>query len=155
MKKIKVGPINFALVDDEDFEYLNQYTWSVNLQNRKKPRAFSQKLKTYMHRLIVNCPKDMQVDHIDGNPLNNQKSNLRICTLKENCRNIKKRKKGTSEYKGVYFEKFSKKWRAEITFNNKTIKLGRFLNEKDAALAYDEAALFYFKEFSSLNFKKD
>jgi hypothetical protein len=153
MKQIKVGPNHFAIIDDEDFEYINSFTWSLNLQNKKKPRAFSQKLKTYMHRLIMNCSKGMQVDHIDGNPLNNQKSNLRICTLKENCRNVEKRKHCSSIYKGVHFEKYTKKWRAQITVNNKEIKLGRFLNEKDAAIAYDKAAMFYFKEFSYLNFK--
>ena len=101
----------------------------------------------------MNCPKGYSVDHIDNNPLNNQKYNLRICLLKDNSKNSTKRKNTSSKYKGVYFETGTKKYKANIKVNYKTISLGRFTNEIDAAKAYDAAAIKYFGEFANLNFK--
>jgi hypothetical protein len=101
----------------------------------------------------MNCPKKYTVDHIDNNPLNNQKSNLRICSLKDNSKNSTKRNNTSSKYKGVYFENYTKKYKANIKVDYKTINLGRFLNEIDAAKAYDKAAIKYFGEFANLNFK--
>lgn len=87
MKKILLNNNNYAIVDDEDFEFLNKFNWhksetgyAVRCEKRKTIR---------MHRLIVNCPDDMLVDHINGNRLDNRKQNLRICTFNENIRNRK------------------------------------------------------------------
>lgn len=152
MKQIIVNN-HLIMLDDEDFDYINQFTWCIIKQGNNKKRAYNYKLKNYMHRIIMKCPKGYSVDHIDGNPLNNQKLNLRICLLKDNSKNSSKHKNTTSKYKGVHFENYTKKWKACIKVNYKTINLGRFSNELEAAKAYDNAAIKYFGEFAGLNFK--
>jgi len=102
-----------------------------------------------MHRLITKPPKNMQVDHIDGNCLNNQKNNLRICTHSENMKNRKAN--SNKRFKGV--EKVpSGKWRAQITVNGKKIYIGTYETELEAAQAYDKEAVKFHKEYSKTNF---
>lgn len=102
----------------------------------------------YLHRYITQCPKGKYVDHIDGNRLNNVRTNLRICTNAENIRN---RKAVKGKYKGVHFSKKLNKWVAQITTNYKCKHLGCFGSEKEAALAYNEAAIELHGEFAYLN----
>lgn len=105
-----------------------------------------------MHRIITNAPQDKQVDHINGNPLDNRKCNLRVCTQKENSRNREKRKEKTSSiYKGVCFHKRKHKWQASITLDGKLIHLGYFKTQNEAALIYNEAAKKYHGEFAKFN----
>ena len=153
MKEIQLTQGYFTQVDDEDYEYLNQFKWHVNLsKGNARAKRYGLANKKYvpilMHRELMNFPDKLLVDHIDGNPLNNQKSNLRICTHAENRRNMKKRNKRL--YKGVYLTKNNKFFSA-IKFNRKSIWLGIFNTEEDAALAYNQAAIKYFKEFACLN----
>lgn len=101
-----------------------------------------------MHTIFMQTPKGLCVDHIDGNGLNNRRSNLRVCNSKQNTSSTRSRK-GTSKYKGV--SKFGSKWRAYIAPNRKQISLGYFSNQKDAAIAYNIAAEKYFGEFALLN----
>ena len=105
-----------------------------------------------MHKLILNVPKGMQGDHINGNSLDNQRSNLRICTKDENNRNAKIRKDNKSGYKGVVWDKDNKEWKTRIWFNRKAIYLGRFNNIKEAVVTYNNAALKYHGKFAKLNF---
>lgn len=107
-----------------------------------------------MHREIMNAPKGMVVDHIDGNGLNNRKSNLRICTQAQNNLNSRPKRNCSSRYKGVSFYKRDKIWQVQIFHNSRTIFLGRFDDEIEAALAYDRKAAELFGEFAYLNFKK-
>jgi hypothetical protein len=106
----------------------------------------------YMHHFILGV-KGVIVDHINGNGLDNRKSNLRICTHKQNCRSSRKRKKSVSKYKGVHWCRKTKKWVAQIGLDGRTKHLGYFKIEKNAALAYDRAAVKYFGEFALLNFQ--
>lgn len=103
-----------------------------------------------MHRLIMNTPEGMLVDHINHDCLDNRKSNLRICTHAENARN-KRPVIGTSKYKGVYWDKTNKKWEAHIRKGKDVKYLGQFKCEKKAALAYNEKAKELFGEFAYLN----
>jgi hypothetical protein len=95
------------------------------------------------------------IDHIDGNPSNNQFENLRCCTSNLNNLYNTKPQKGTSEYKGVCYKQKSKKWTAQITVDRISIHLGCFDDEKNAALKYNEAARYYFGEFARINEVKE
>jgi hypothetical protein len=106
-----------------------------------------------MHRFVMNCPAGMEVDHMDGNGLNNQKANLRICTRRQNSSN-RLRRKG-SGYKGVHPYDGGKKWIVTITVDYKNINLGMFTCEKAAARCYDAVAKLAFGEFARLNFPED
>jgi len=94
------------------------------------------------------------VDHIDGNGLNNTRANLRICTYQQNVCNCKSRG-GDSKYKGISWDKRSKKWRAKIRYNSKDKHLGVFEDEIEAAREYDREAAKLFGEFAYLNFPED
>lgn len=103
-----------------------------------------------LHRLIMQPPDDKLVDHIDGNGLNNRKSNLRICTDRQNSANSRKIANKTSKYKGV-FRRESGRWRAAIRVNGKLINIGTFTDEMEAARAYNAMAVLYFGSFAWLN----
>jgi hypothetical protein len=151
MKKIKIqNSEKFILVDEEDFDYLNQWRWRINTNGYAvKGESISRNL---MHRILLNDPINLQVDHRNGDKLDNRKENLRICTSSQNKMNVGIKSNNTSTYKGVSFDKFRNKYRACIMVNKKTISLGRFDSPIDAAHAYDEAAKKYFGEFAKLNF---
>lgn len=162
MKTIPLTQGKVALVDDEDYEWLSRWKWSVKL---KKYTCYAQRMvykaeltkKVYcirMHREIMGLkPGDKrQVDHIDDNGLNNQRHNLRICSDQENKFNKRKLGKAVSIFKGVTYSTGRRKcWRSRIKINKKEKHLGYFHNEHDAARAYNAAAIKYFKEFARLN----
>ena len=102
-----------------------------------------------MQRDILETPHNMVTDHKDGNGLNNQRINLRMCSKSQNGINVKKRG-GTSKYKGVQYK--CSKWHSAITKDRTCIPIGKFINEIDAALAYDKKAKELFGEFAYLNF---
>jgi hypothetical protein len=154
MKEIKLTQGKVALVDDEDFEYLNQWKWTAKqcgifyyAVRRKKTDGKS--IQYYMHRVILNTPTCLQVDHIDHDGLNNQKHNLRNCTCSQNRMNRIPRSK--SGYLGVYYVKHYIV--AQFPINGKMTHLGMFDTEELAAKKYDEYALKYYGEFANLNFK--
>ena len=154
MKQIELTQGKFALVDDDDFDELNQYNWCFHNGYAVRGVAISQgKQKTQlMHRLITNCPDDMEVDHINHDKLDNRKSNLRVCSSSENSHNQKMQTKvKSSRFKGVYFNKNANKWQAQIKLDDKNKYLGLFTNEIDAAIAYNVAAIELFGEFALLN----
>jgi hypothetical protein len=160
MKKIPLrgeyGTGKFALVDNDDFEKLNEYFWHVvsNSHGHIYVRSGMSPNHKIMHRLIVNAKKGEQVDHINHNTFDNRKSNLRICTHAENCQNAYKRKDNSSGYKGVnYYEgnRNKKHWVARIQINGKRVFLGCYKTSIDAAKAYNEAAKNYHGEYALLN----
>lgn len=170
MKELKLSSGKVALVDDEDYDYLMQWKWwtykGTNTLYAKRvyyiPGGKGKIRKTvFMHRLILGLTDpEVICDHADRNGLNNQRSNLRVATRSQNRANSKPSKNGTSIYLGVMCKKFINKndeirisWFAQIGFNGKTIGLGYFDNETDAAKAYDIKAKELFKEFANLNFK--
>lgn len=138
--------------DADDFDTVSQFRWRDSGHGYGVAYDNKSKKDVLIHRLIMNPLSTMSVDHIDGNPLNNKKSNLRVCTHSDNLKNQNKRKKRTSSiYKGVRPEKKGK-WVAGIVFNYKNISLGTYSTEVGAAFAYDLAAKSYFGEFARCNF---
>ncbi len=152
-KQIKLTKGKITKVDLNDFKYLNTIKWHYNhgyvsRTIRLKNNKFKKQL---MHRVIMKAPKSLQVDHINGNTLDNRRINLRLCTKSQNMRNQRISKNNTSGYKGVSWNKRAKKWVSYIRFNSKQYFLGNFKNIKKAARAYNVASKKYHKEFSNLN----
>lgn len=144
MKLLYLSDGSPVKVDDADYDWLSQYVWTRSA----KYYARSAKLKQYMHRLLMDAPKGMVVDHINGDPLDNRRSNLRICTQRDNTRNSK----GT----GTSLDKRRGTWRAEITVNRKRYYVGTgFKTQEDAMRAYDKAARRHFGEYAKLNFPNE
>lgn len=167
MKTIPLTQGKSALVDDEDFEWLSQWNWCVDERHRKRlPSTYyavrrhgNSRLpgskKLYMHKELVRrwgLPRSEQIDHRDGDGLNNQRSNLRPANRVDNYRNKIKSVGFTSRFKGVCWFKATNRWAACIKVMRKNHHLGYFLNEEDAAMAYDKAAQTYFGEFARFNF---
>ncbi len=145
MKTISLTQNKVAIVDDEDFDYLNQLKWYAHKDYKTKTfyAARSVYLKNgkstteQMHRLILNPPQGMQIDHIDGNGLNNQKSNLQIVTPRANCQNLHIKK--SSHFPGVTWHKGSKCWQSQIRIDGRYKYLGIFTDEEKAHQRYMEA----------------
>ena len=155
MKKIQLTQGKIALVDDEDFDDLNQYKWfavkSRNTFYAERHIPFNHSKKIKMHRYIMQTPDGLEVDHKDHNGLNCQKDNMRNCTNRQNQMNRQLYRHSTSGYKGVSWQKTCGKWMAYIWLNNKQKNLGRFVLIEDAAHAYNEAAKEFFRDFACLN----
>lgn len=152
MSKIQLTQNKYALVDDEDFDELNQHKWCCgkNKYTYYVMRKDSKLKKViYMHRVIMNQQHNLHVDHINRNGLDNRKENLRVCTKTQNLGNSKIRKDSTSGIKGISWHKRDKKWGSRININGKLKHLGYFSDKFDAKHAYTKAAKEYFGEFYS------
>lgn len=152
--KIRIGKDRFALVDQADYDFIKDYLWycSANkwgayVQGFPKGQAGNNRKRVSMHRVILNAPKGMCVDHINGNGLDNRRGNIRLCTPAENSYNRKLQHNSTSGHRGVYWHKASRRWRARISYARENISLGYYNNLEDAAKAYKEAAKKYYGEF--------
>lgn len=153
MKRIPLTQGKFALVDNEDFNHLNQWKWCYHLGYAIRS-IWIRKNKTRiirMHRVITNCPAGLEPDHRDKNGLNNQKYNLRICTRTQNQMNAKRRSDNISGYRGVSIHKDGH-ITVEIRINRKKTRIGTFPDLISAAKAYDTKAKELYGEFASLNF---
>lgn len=137
-----------TMVDIEDFDRLRLINWHSTASGY----AYNNKLG-YLHRYILNAPASVLVDHINGNTIDNRRSNLRFATDGENSWNSKP-KPSKSMYKGVYFLKNrkSKKWLSSIYRDGIAHRIGTFECEEEAARAYDKKAKELFGEFAYLNF---
>lgn len=143
---ITITKNKFAIVDADDFQRLNKLKWQFH------SKGYAANGKILMHRLILDAKKGQQIDHINGDKLDNRKCNLRLCTNSQNHMNKPKApKKTSSKYKGVWWCKYKKRWRVNIKINKKKIHIGDYKNEDDAGQAYNDAAISIFKEFACLN----
>ena len=157
MKEIELTQGYIALVDDEDYKRVNNFKWHIKrclntIYATGWVGRSGRKKKTSMHRYIMGLSlyNKKKIDHTDHNGLNNQKSNLKICTQFENMKN-QISNKGVSRYKGVRWHKREKKWYSQIMSDNVRIHLGVFADERLAAEAYNLAAVKYHGEFAKLN----
>lgn len=143
----------YAIVDHKDYVKLKQYKWHVLRKKtnkyaiRRNPEGKPKHI--LMHREILGCKKGELTDHINGNGLDNRRSNLRKCNSSESNRNVGMRNHNTSGYMGVH--RHENAWCAGIRVNGKHIHLGSYQDPKEAALAYNKAAVKYHGEFATLN----
>jgi hypothetical protein len=154
MKEIPLTQGQVAIVDDEDYPELAKYKWlAAWMPSSQAYRAETKRhgKNTLMHRLILMAPPGTEVDHKDHNPLNNSRSNLRICTRSENRRNSRAVRGSKSGYKGIVLHHGV--WETRITVDGKRLYLGRFKDPESAAKAWDQAAIKYHGEFAYTNFE--
>jgi len=134
-KKVPLGGDQFAIVDDEDFELVSRHRWHV-MASRDRTYVYAAS-KLRMHRLIIDAPPGVFVDHINGDTLDNRRCNLRLCTNAQNQQNTGSRG-GSSRHKGVSFNKKSGKWLGAFLFEGRRYYCGLWDNEDDAARAVDK-----------------
>ncbi len=142
-----------ALIDDTDYTMVSRFKWWIEPHKQtsyavaKKPNGDG---TLRMHRLIMSPCEDRLIDHRNRNGLDNRRENLRLCTYPENLRNSPSRG-GTSQYKGVSWHKQTGKWCVQLTINGKVRHMGLFIDETNAAIAYNEYAEQYYGEFEWRN----
>ena len=138
-------------MDDADYEALSKFKWCFNGRYavRPKPRPMTGGIR--MHREIIGTPVEKDTDHINGDKLDNRRSNLRVCTRSQNMANVGKLKNNSSGFKGIHWHVAGENWIAYIKINGKKRHLGCFADIKEAAQAYNEAAKQLFGEFANLN----
>lgn len=150
----------YALVDNDSFDYLNQWNWNMAREGYARRSQYMGKSKEgkyksdvlLMHRVIMNPPKGMIVDHINGDKLDNRRENMRNCSQADNLHNTRNlMRNNTSGYKGVSWDKTNQKWRAYIALNRKQKHLGYFDTKEEAAEAYFVAAKKLFGEYAYQN----
>lgn len=132
-------------MDDEDYERLAQYKWNVLVAphtvyaTRYLGKQAGGPRNVLMHREITGAPANLEVDHQNHCGIDNRKSNLRVCTHRENLQNRHNKQQCTSLYSGVYLHKHAGKWAAAINIDGKTRHLGLFTDETEAHRAYTRA----------------
>lgn len=155
MKPIYMPSGEVAFVDEDDYELINQHNWCMDrygyaILTSNNMLLIEKSSSRLMHRIIMNAPASIEVDHINGDPADNRKSNLRLCTRRQNMFNRRPSKLSKTGYKGVVETK-SGRFRAMIYYNGKNHWLGVFSTPKEAAEAYNKVANKHFGEFAYLN----
>ena len=159
-KLIPLTQDKFAIVDDEDYDELVKYKWyawkaydGLYYGRRSYCKKAGTRTTQTMHRFLTGY---QQTDHANGNGLDNRRENLRESTTSQNTINRRKHVDGTSsKYKGLYWNKSVKKWRAAIRIKGKVKHIGYFDSELSAALVYDSYARHFHGEFGTYNFPKE
>ena len=158
MKLIPLTQGKFAMVDDRDFECISKFKWFAH---KRENTFYAERHVTIngrdiiqkMHQFIMgDNPLKMDIDHRDGDGLNNQRSNLRFCSRSENSMNRRSQRNSSSIYKGVGWHKGCKKWMAYIQVDGVLVHLGYFIIEEDAARSYDVMCIKHHGEFARPNF---
>ena len=157
-----------ATVDPVDYENLSRFKWhavvvardvayAVRTASVKTPSGGQAKRTVFMHREILGLEggDGKEVDHVNGDGLDNRRSNLRVASRRENLRNRRSFAGSTSRYCGVGWRASRGVWRARITIEGREMSLGHFASEIEAALSYDEAARRWFGPYARLNFPDD
>ena len=160
-RRIKLTRGKYAIVNVEDFEWLNQYKWHCSYHGYAKRAVYKRtgkgrrQVEIYMHKLLCPVPDGMIVDHINRNSLDNRRENLRAATQKQNVWNRKFiRKRGKTRYNGIRWDKNKEKWQVRLTINGRRKSFGYYADEIEAAKVYDRVAKKYRGEYACLNFPK-
>jgi len=157
MSEIPLTQGKVALVDEQDYERVVAMKWHAALGRGgwyavHGIRHQGRTALLRMHRFVLNCQSGQEVDHINHDGLDNRRCNLRLCTRSQNVANSRKTKNNTSSrFKGVYWDTYYKRWRAQIGHNGQKHYLGSFDSEENAARTYNTKALELFGEFALLN----
>lgn len=158
MIEIPLSQGKVALIDDADYEKVSHHKWSVSFCKtgqkwyaRRTIRRDKKQHTIYLHRFILDAPPHLQVDHINGNGLDNRRANLRLVTVTQN-RQCGRSRPNKTRLKGVCFYKSRQTYQARIVVNGKKICLGYYKTPLEAALAYDAAAIKPHGEYARLNF---
>lgn len=146
-------------ISEQDLAFFNKYKWHISKTkdgHRYIKRAVwlagkGRGTSAFFHREVMNCPKGMYVDHINGDTLDNRRENLRICTMRGNARNMSSHKDSTCEFKGVSWDSSRNRWVAQIWDGKRQRHLGRHRDKLSAARRYDSAAKEVFGEYAKLN----
>lgn len=147
---VPVKNAGHAKVDPEDFDRASQRRWYAVKRGRKALILYAESAahpQVLMHRFIVDCPTGFVVDHINGDGLDNRRSNLRVCSQRDNSRN----RGAVNGYCGVSWKADIGRWRARIMVERREISLGAFDTPEQAAEAYNRAAIEHFGQFAKLN----
>lgn len=141
--------LGLLLIDIEDYSVFINRKWYLHTKGYlvciKQNTGHLTRIE-YLHRLILNPQKGQIVDHVNGNPLDNRRCNLRVCSQSLNVAKGRKRNNTSSKFKGVYWDRCRGKWKAAINAGGNYINLGHFTDELEAAQAYRNAAIKYYKE---------
>lgn len=161
MKKLHIIRDIYVTVDDEDYDYVKQFHWfyyntgyAFRCTYHGYVNGKQQRKQILMHRDLMKPGTGMDVDHIDGDGLNNSRSNLRVATRAQNMYNKRKQHNNKSGYIGVHWSKEKNKWRAVIRYLNKEQFVGYFDDIVKAAKARDLKALELHGDFAMLNFQR-
>lgn len=149
MKYLKLPSGHQVKVDDDDYQNLRQYKWHLSNGYPSRHKNDGSGGKIYLHRVVSKTPEGLHTDHINGNKLDNRRSNLRVVTASQNHMNRRKdgRKGLTSKLKGAQYHKASGLWRSRIKVGDKHLSLGYFKTEMEAHTAYINAAKKYFGDY--------
>lgn len=153
MKRLPLTKGKFALIDEEDYERVKQWKWSLHSGGyaQRGGSVNGKKKLFYLHRFILNAAVGSEIDHINGNKLDNRKANLRLCNHSQNLWNTRKSKQNKSGYKGVSWDKRNRRFLVRIRNGKDNLYLGSFKDVIEAARTWNEAAKRYHGEFARLN----
>jgi len=141
-------------LDDEDYDRAQAFRWHKTANGYVAGTVIEQgaRKRVYLHRWLLDAQPGQLVDHLDGNPLNNRRANLRLATRSQNQANRRRNRTSRSRYKGVTWHQGQQRWMARLQVNGRRITIGYYADPLQAAYEYDAFARTYFGEYARLNF---